>query len=217
MKGIIIDGVAASGKTSILRNLNKSLVEIKPTTTKFFISEHYTERMLEHLKESGGLTGLYINRHVDKIINILQQFQNMLSESKFSNDPRDADLLVILERFILTHLTSLDIENEYKNEIVESHFKALNSLGIKQVALVVPEEHLKERIMSTINYRNMAWKEYLFSKGDEAEILKYYSDWQNKFLRYLNKYKYIIDTMIIEIRDTDYQKYSDLIIKEYFN
>lgn len=217
MKGIIIDGVAASGKTSILKNLNKSLVEIRPTMTKFFISEHYTERMLEHLKESGKLNGTYISNHVDKIINILQQFQNMLSESKFGNNPGGADLLVVLERFILTHLASLNIEDEYKNEIVESHFKVLNSLGIKQIALVVPDEYLKERIMSTINYRNPAWKEYLFSKGGETEILKYYSDWQNKFLHYLNKYKHIIDTMVIEVRDTNYQKYSNLIIKEYLS
>jgi len=57
MRGIIIDGVTASGKTSIIKNLNISLSESKPPMTKFFISEHYTERMLEHLKDDDQLIG----------------------------------------------------------------------------------------------------------------------------------------------------------------
>ena len=40
MKGIIIDGVAASGKTSILKLLQKKIIEENPNISKLFISEH---------------------------------------------------------------------------------------------------------------------------------------------------------------------------------
>lgn len=74
MKGIIIDGVAASGKTTILKHLHNKINENNPTITKFFVSEHYTERMLEHLKESGELDGLHIKKHIENIIQALAVF-----------------------------------------------------------------------------------------------------------------------------------------------
>ncbi|OGY94165.1 MAG: hypothetical protein A2406_01655 [Candidatus Komeilibacteria bacterium RIFOXYC1_FULL_37_11] len=211
MKGIIIDGVVSSGKTSILKHLHRLISEQNPTSTKFFISEHYTERMLEHLKDKGELDGSHIKAHVDQLIHTLASFQSMLDNSKFRDNPKGADLFVTLERFILTHLSSVDIGDKYSLDEVKAHFEILNKLGVKQVALIIPESRLKENIMSTLQYRNDAWLDYLYSRGGEKEIIEYYINWQNNFLEYINKFKDIIDTLVIEVKDQDYLQYSNTI------
>ena len=52
MRGIILDGVSASGKSSILNLVQQRIVKEYPSSTKLFISEHYTQRMLEHKLEA---------------------------------------------------------------------------------------------------------------------------------------------------------------------
>jgi thymidylate kinase len=123
MKGIIIDGVATSAKTTILKYLHNKIVENNPTIAKFFVSEHYTERMLEHLKESEELDGARIKKHIENIIQALAVFQNMLKQSKFNNNPKGVDSFVALERFILTHMVSLNnIEDKYTIEEAKKFF-----------------------------------------------------------------------------------------------
>jgi len=65
--------------------------------------------------------------------------------------------------------------------------------------------------MSTLQYRNDAWLDYLYSRGGEKEIIEYYINWQNNFLEYINKFKDIIDTLVIEVKDQDYLQYSNTI------
>ena len=216
MKGIIIDGVAGSGKSLILNYIHGEIHKKYPSSTKFFISEHYTERMLEHLRDKKELNGLHIKNHISQIIESLQTYHQMLEESKFSQNPRGADTFVTLERFLLTHFASMDIESEYSVDEANSHFNTLNKLGIRQIVLVVPESRLKESILSTLNYRNERWKEHLFSRGTEKDIIAHYSNWQNKFLSYVNKFKDHIETKIIEVQSNNYQKYGNLIIDSYF-
>jgi len=216
MKGIIIEGVASSGKTSILKHLHAKISEHFPDSTKLFISEHYTERMLEHLKDSQELRGLDIKYHIGKIVDNLENYQDMLNKSKFASNPKSANVYVTLERFILTHLSSSLIEKEYSLNEVNRHFKKLNNMGIKQVVLTIPKEHFKERLLSTIKYRNDAWKEYLYSRGNEDEIVEYYYKWQKEFLDYADQFRDSIDTLIVEINDSDYKKYSDRIFNHCF-
>lgn len=216
MKGIIIDGVAASGKSSILNYLHKKINRRYPSSTRFFISEHYTERMLEHLRDKEKLNGLHIKSHISQIIESLVMYQQMLRESKFNQNPKSADIFVTLERFLLTHFSSMDIEDNYSMEEAKSHLETLHKLGIKQIALVVPASKLKESILSTLKYRNKKWKEHLYSRGTEEEIIAYYSDWQNRFLNYVDKFKNHIETKIIEIQDNNYQYYCNLIFDSYF-
>ena len=217
MKGIIIEGVASSGKTSILKHLHAKISEQFPASTKLFISEHYTERMLEHLKESKKLSGLYIKNHIGRVVDNLENYQDMLNKSKFASNPKSANAYVTLERFILTYLSSSPIEKEYSLNEAKQHFKKLNNMGIKQVVLTIPQEHFKERLLSTLKYRNDTWKEHLYSRGNEDEVIAYYLKWQEEFLDYADKFKDSIDTLIVEIKDTDYKKYSDLIFNHCFN
>lgn len=217
MKGIIIDGVASSGKTSILRHLHSKISEQYPSSTKFFISEHYTERMLEHLKEKGALTGTHIKEHMGSIIANLNNFQKMLDKSKFANNPKGADIFVTLERFILTHMASMDMGNQYSTQEAKHHFETLGKMGFKQVVLVIPKSVFKERLMSTLVHRNDAWREHLYSRGGEKEVVEYYVNWQENFLDHTKKFQDVIETLVIEVKDNNYIEYSNMIYNHCFN
>jgi type IV secretory pathway ATPase VirB11/archaellum biosynthesis ATPase len=54
--GWIMEGTVASGKTTLIQALQQILIAKYPPRTKIFISEHYTERVLEDQKASGNLT-----------------------------------------------------------------------------------------------------------------------------------------------------------------
>jgi len=216
MRGIIIDGVAGSGKSSILNYIHSEIHKKYPSSTKFFISEHYTERMLEHLRDKKELNGFHIKSHVSRIIENLRMYQQMLDKSKFSQNPQGADIFVTIERFLLTHFASMDIESEYSVDEAKSHFNTLNKLGIKQIALIIPESRLRESILSTLNYRNEKWKEHLYSKGTEKKIVESYLNWQKRFMNYVAKFRDHIETKVIEIQNNNYQNYGELIIDSYF-
>ena len=77
MKGIIIDGVSATGKSTILRGIQKSISKAYPDSTRLFLSEHFIQRMLEHLAQAGKLTTSDAQSHVDAIIYSIQTFAKM--------------------------------------------------------------------------------------------------------------------------------------------
>ena len=95
MRGIILDGVSASGKSSILALVQQRIVKEYPSSTKLFISEHYTQRMLEHELEAKTLSADHVEQHVDEIIDNLDRYQDMLNKSKFANNPSGAEAFVI--------------------------------------------------------------------------------------------------------------------------
>lgn len=215
MKGVIIDGVVASGKSSIIKYLQQKLVEVYPYRSKFFLSEHYTERMLEELKENNLLAARQAKRHIQTILDTLQRYDEMLKKSKFKDNPKNAELILVVERFILTHLASLKDKRGYSLKEARQQFSLIKKFNIKQVVLVIPEEFLKERIMSTINHRNNEWREFLYSKGNEGQIIKRFRDWQDKLVEYANSFSDLIETITIEIGHTNYKQYAKNILDKY--
>ncbi len=216
MQGVVIDGVAASGKSTIIQHLNHKLIEESPWTSKFFLSEHYTQRVLEHLKDSHELTGHHVKSHIRDIIRTLELFQNMLEGSKFSKSPGEADMFVILERFILSYLTDSNFRNGYSIYEIKRDLSKLSFFGIKQVALILPEDKIRDYIMSTIKYRNEKWSKYLNSIGSEKQIVKYYIDWQKKFKDNIKQFEDTIETIVIENNDNNFDFYSQIIFNEVF-
>lgn len=208
MRGIIIDGVTASGKTSVLKILKQSLEASKPEMSKIFLSEHYTQRMLEHKKESGDLCFNDVKIHINEILNSLKVYDAMLKKSKFNNDPRGAELLVVLERFFLTHMIELNLNNEEEKYLLNI-YNELEEYNVKQFLLVIPEELMRDRIMSTLKYRNEYWEQFLYSLGKtEDDIVKYFIDWQRKMLSKTEEIRNNRNIKIIKIIDNDYQKIS---------
>lgn len=215
MKGLIIDGVVASGKSSIIKYLQQKLVETYPYRSKFFLSEHYTERILEKSKENNLLAARQAKQHIQNILETLQRYDEMLKKSKFSTRPQNAELILLVERFILTHFASLEDRRGYSLEEARKQFILINKYNIKQIVLEVPEEYLKERIMSTVNYRNDEWHKYLYSTGDEDQIIQRFRGWQNRLIKYANTFSDIVETIRIEVYHSDYESYAKDIFNKY--
>jgi thymidylate kinase len=68
MRGLIVEGVTASGKSTLLRLLQRHLADEHPSRTKLFLSEHYTERILEDAKARGTLTFEQALSHMTDVV-----------------------------------------------------------------------------------------------------------------------------------------------------
>lgn len=212
MKGIVLEGVSASGKSTILRLIQNKILEEYPTSTKLFISEHYTQRMLEHELEAQKLTADHIRNHTNQIIHNLSIYQEMLDRSKFAKQPSGADIFVTLERFLLTFLaTHSDKMKSYPLDEANRQFNKLNEMNIRQYLLVLSEQALKEHINRTLSHRNDQWSEYVKKRGGIDGIAKESLEWQNNFLNLIERFGRSIKTEIISIEDWDYEKVADFI------
>lgn len=79
MRGCIIEGVTASGKSSIFRQIQRNLLDKQPANTKLLLSEHYTERTLEHLMHAGELTEDRVIAHLRGLLEPLRQLKTQKS------------------------------------------------------------------------------------------------------------------------------------------
>src|SRR5262245_48331856 len=100
LKGLIVEGVVASGKTTLIQNIQLALAEKSPASTKVFLSEHYTERILEDKKAQRALTVGEVINHADSILAIVRQLAWLKSSSKFEMKTGNASIHVILERLV---------------------------------------------------------------------------------------------------------------------
>lgn len=203
MRGLILDGVIASGKTTLLRRLQQRIATQTPPFSQISLTELYTERMIEHLRVDGILPGRSVRDHIEAVILSLETFERMLKASRFSEDPGPAQMLVTLDRLILTFQASEEIQDQgYSLDLIEGHFRRLASLGIQQVVLWIPPDQMKDRILLTLEYRNECWRDYLFSRGGVEEIVAHYLRWQENCLRWAEKASSFIPTRILETDGT---------------
>lgn len=217
MKGIILEGVSASGKSTILNLIQKRIIEEYPSSTKFFISEHYTQRMLEHEAEAEALTSELVKRHVEKIIRNLNTYQTMLDRSKFATRPSGAEAFVTIERFLFTFLaTQSNHLEDYLAIDIEHQLNKLSKMNIRQYILTLSKERLKEHIDRTLTHRNAQWADYVYKKGGVDGIVEQSMKWQGNLVELVDKYKHVIDTKIIPIKDWNYEMIADTIFNNEY-
>jgi hypothetical protein len=217
MRGIILDGVSASGKSSILALVQQRIVKEYPSSTKLFISEHYTQRMLEHELEAKTLSADHVEQHVDEIIDNLDRYQDMLNKSKFANNPSGAEAFVTIERFLLTFLATQEIDlSDYSEYKAQQQLKKLGDLNITQYLLVLSESNLKEHIARTLTHRNDKWAEYINSRGGVNGLVKHSLEWQEYFISLADTFKDVITTEIIEINDWNYEKIANKLFEDSY-
>lgn len=217
MRGIVLEGISASGKSTILNLIQKRILEERPTSTKLFISEHYTQRMLEHELEAHSLTSKQVKLHAERIIRNLNVYQSMLGRSKFAERPSGADTFVTIERFLFTFLaTQSDKVGDYSTTDIERQLGKLSKMNIRQYLLVLSEDKLEEHVNRTLTHRNEQWADYVDKKGGVDGIVKESMEWQENFLKLADKYKRSIKTEIIPIKDWDYGIIADTIFNNEY-
>ncbi len=204
ISGWIIEGVVASGKTTLIKQLQQILANRYPARTKIYISEHYTERVLEDEKSRGSITAQVTIDLASKIVKELEGIAAWKSESKFCYNQNNAVINSTLERFLGSHYANLKTMNLwYANSQDESRiiniYNRLSILGFSVVILKLPDSLISQAVASTKLYRNAAWCQYLETIGNDEEVGSYYLNWQNNLFEFYNTLSEQIEIKILMV------------------
>ncbi len=176
MKTIILEGIATSGKSTIISMIeaaseNKSLLKIVP--------------------EEQTLMAIVDNKDLAVSINYLNNLLANVYVSQFE--------LVVFDRLHLTHAFRTDSSIEDYADIEELLLKK----SPKLLFLEVQEHAIAERVKKASEHRNPLWKDYLATKGkDFNEIADYYIQQQRKQIVLLKNSK--IPYKIFDTTNHDY-------------
>ncbi|HEY7181610.1 MAG TPA: hypothetical protein VIC84_09335 [Blastocatellia bacterium] len=204
LKGLIVEGVVASGKTTLIQNIQLALAEKYPACTKVFLSEHYTERVLEDKKAQRALTASEVIEHADSILSIVKQLAWLKSSSKFEMKTGNALIHVILERLVGSHFANLSTLgawglNSHDHHRIRDLYAALAELGFTVLILTIAEDRIEETIDRTRTRRNNAWSDYLNSIGDRMDVGRYYREWQQLLLQFYESLNLVCPIRQVEV------------------
>jgi deoxyadenosine/deoxycytidine kinase len=217
MKGIIIEGVIGSGKSSVLRLLHQRLSTDRPNSNKFFISEHFTQRALEELIANNSLSQSIVKKHFKKILQPITNYQEILLNSKFANEPQNADLYFTIERFVLTMLNSIpSLQSKEFDKWLIKQLNLFKKNKIKQYILKLDDEIIYENLLSSLKYRNQNWIDFVNTKGGADKFSNDLITWQNNILLLADKYSRYIDTEIIDANQRNYHIIAEYIYSHSF-
>jgi hypothetical protein len=213
MRGIILEGVVAAGKSTVLGYLQRRITTEKAGSTKLFISEHYTQRVLE----GKPITAEALRKHIDILVHNLSAYQHMLEESPFAAHPSRAEAFVTMERFLLTFFATYPhLLQEYGEDTARQQFRTLARCGLVHYLIVLPPERVRANISQTLTHRNQAWATHLDSMGGLEEAVQKYIEWQAKLITLSRQFQDCIQTEIITLHDQSYESIAEGIYADAF-
>ena len=198
IRGLIIEGLSTSGKTSVLSAL-KRVHSRTPNIEKTMIavSEHYSQVLhqdhgvLRSLKQEEHIE--LLNRHVD-YLEQLHNWIDSLGHTKTSNG-----VFYILERFHLNHRHAFDINTGIRT--LEQRLSKLNARG---VLLTLSPEVVESRFIES---RGQDWKSYVMKDGcSVSETCQKFLNDQDRLLQCAEQS--LIPTMEIRTDDADWDCYA---------
>ncbi|MDO8507911.1 MAG: hypothetical protein Q7S53_05110 [bacterium] len=190
MKILILEGIATSGKTTIINKLDKLLSEKKVSFS--IIDEEQT------------LMPILKNRDKDANLSFIETLLMKVLKSK-------KDVL-IFDRLYLTHI--------YRSVSSPKDFmpaaKLLMPYKPTFILLTVKEEKIMERIYKTAKVRECSWLEFVQQKGnDEEEVAEYYIDQQKKFVELINNIEF--ESVRFDTTDNNFDQISKEIYTNYLH
>ncbi len=153
MKILILEGIATSGKTTLMNRLEKYL---NKKQLSYYI-----------IKEKETLMPILYNTNKDVSLAYLKKVIK-----KGLNQKKD---ILIFERLYFTHIFRTNSKIKDFKEI-ENLFKESTLL----VFLKINQYKIKERVFKTAKERQKGWMIHIRKKGSDKEIVDYYIDQQKK-------------------------------------
>ena len=203
MKGLILEGIPGSGKTSVLRELKKKTADMDASW--LLLNEQITERPLEPLKSADLRKSI---AHLNRLTNLLSGMQEITNGNE---KHKAAEFRFILERFHFSHC--LDIAGVEKFESYVEVDRRLNELRSKIVVLRLDDAHILDRcVNSTKQHRPLAWAKYLDRIADTDQgIADHYRKQQEQFIGLCRKTS--IPSMVVDASSGDWEDLSFQILE----
>ncbi len=176
-RGLVVEGVPASGKTTLIRQMRKGrrLAQM-PQTSIFIIGEQITQRVLEPAYNRGELDCTDHIQHMKSIMQPIVQFSSLLAARGWQ-DASEHHCIFLLERFHLTHAVYYPY---VKWDDVASIDDCLHRLGARLVVLTADEKALRDRLFAG---RSAGWLKYIRRYGNSrSEIVEHYLRRQSHLL-----------------------------------
>jgi hypothetical protein len=172
-RGVILEGVACSGKSSLLRALlSHPLFVGRAGASSIVLTEHQTERVLESMGPRARLrvkdNVALLREHVDYLGKVAGRLRRMTrwQEGNLTN-PR---LTAVIERFHLTHV--LNYQHLDWADVADID-AALAALGIRLCLVVSDPGELRRRICRD---RAGAWGAFLSEPGQRGHFAEHPGD-----------------------------------------
>ena len=183
MRTLILEGIATSGKSTVI---NKLADVFKPSKSVKIVSETET------------LMNIVDNTESSVSIAYLTQLINRVYADDYD--------LVIFDRLYLTHIFRthstmadfISVENQLRQFMPETLFLQIN------------EDAIADRVAKASEHRNPKWKEYIYTKGSSIdEVAGYYIQQQRNQLELLAQST--LPYKIFDTTNHDYQQVVDSI------
>lgn len=159
-KIIIFEGIATSGKSTVIKYLSQLLDKSNQTFT--IVGEDIT------------LMPILNNTEREVSLNLLKRVIN--------NTIQKGKDLIIFDRLFFTHIFRTNSEYSQFREIEDMiHSSAL------LVLLKIDEEKIPARIEYARHHRDKAWDDYIRTKGSNEEIYQYYINQQRILEKLINE------------------------------
>jgi len=186
MKIIILEGIASSGKTAI----------------KNYLCEYLKNKRLNFIivEEDESLMPILDNKDPHVAINHLKE-----AISKYLKKNVD---VIIFDRLYFTHVFRTKSELDTFSEI-ENLIKLHNA---KIFLLKIDESQIKNRIFGAMKHRGEKWSQYVKSKGNDEEIVDYYTKQQRKLIELLEQTSLEHETL--DTTGKDFESISEKVLKK---
>lgn len=203
VRGFIVEGVVAAGKSTLIGEVQRRLVERYPTGSRLFLSEHFTDRVFEDSRTDGGPYLPEVLRHSSEICSLVAAFAKLKSESKFAHRGANASAPIFIERWVgshVAHMTTppLGVHGEdpsprlsVRSLLTKSSRRELSRqcdilgrCGLAVLLLSVDPNELHRRLSSTLVHRNNEWRRYMQRYTDLEAAVDYYLAWQSNLFEF---------------------------------
>ena len=168
MTGILLEGVVASGKTSVIQAIQQQTLW-RNRDCKLILSEFYTERANEHLRTRNAESYHVL---MEKNLRLLEAAHQIEVTSPQLSSGSGHDMSYMLERFHLTNAISYADE---QFDVYEDIDRQLGRLGCRLVLLVVDEMMIGPRLAEVYRQRSQRWQAYQDRlKSHVGDLGRYY-------------------------------------------
>jgi hypothetical protein len=172
-RGVILEGVACSGKSSLLRALlsHPSFVG-RAGASSIVLTEHHTQRVLESRGPRALLRAednvALLREHTDYLGKVAGRIRRMTrwQEENLSN-PR---MIAVIERFHLTHVLNYEHLDWAHVADIDG---LLAEIGIRLCLVITAPDELRRRIRGD---RRGAWGAFLTEPGQRGHFTEHPSD-----------------------------------------